>query len=655
MVGSIVKEDIEEIKSRVRLDEVVSAYLTITPASGGAYKGLCPFHDEKTPSFMVRSAINIWHCFGCGAGGDTIDFVRRIENLPFVEAVELIAKKYGIQLRYEKGRAQADGATSGIKQRILDAHKVAQEFYEAQIQTDQADLALSFLQDRGFAPQVVKHFGIGYSPNAWDEITRHLRKNGFTEEQIEKSGLAKRGPKGIYDRFRGRLMWPIRSLAGQTVGFGARRINDEEDTPKYLNSPETIVYKKSQVLYGIDLARKAIAKQKTVVVVEGYTDVMAAHVAGIETAVAACGTAFGSEHISVLRRIMGDIADISTGVQLASGTSLGGQVIFTFDGDAAGQKAAMRAFAEDQKFAAQTYVVILPGGLDPCDLRLQQGDRAIVDALEDKRPLFEFVMKSHLKAYDLYTAEGRVGAIQTIAPLVSDIRDKALRLEYVRAVSNWTGMPLESVKDAVATATRIKRSKTQMTYSTRVMSEIPGESNPLSLRKIEADALIRVESFGLKAILQYPKVAAENGFELLNGEFWQQTAFRAIFDAVWAAGGVYQWQEIFMQKQAQGITIEQALQAAYTQWIELIKEYLPASLHGILYEISVSAIPANNEDECLRFAIGAIKALVMRSLTRKVGDLKREMNMLGAQDERREALFSQIVDLEKQRRQMQNS
>ena len=244
------------------------------------------------------------------------------------------------------------------------------------------------------------------------------------------------GNRGIYDRFRGRLIWPIRDIAGDTIGFGARKLYEDDQGPKYLNTPETTLYKKSQVLYGIDLAKRNIAKDRQLVVVEGYTDVMACHLAGITTAVATCGTAFGTDHIKIARRLLSD-----------DGT--GGEVIFTFDGDAAGQKAALRAFEEDQRFTAQTYVAVEPTGADPCDLRQTRGDAAVRDLINTRRPLFEFAIRATLKRHNLDTVEGRVAALRESAPVVAQIRDAGIRPAYARELAGWLGMSVEDVSRAV--------------------------------------------------------------------------------------------------------------------------------------------------------------------------------------------------------------
>ena len=440
-MAKIRAEDVAEVRDRARIDEVVRETVELKPAGGGSYKGLCPFHEERSPSFQVSPAKGLWYCFGCGEGGDTIDFVRRVDALSFAEAVEKLAGKFGISLRYEEGSA-APARQQGLRTRLVAANRAAAEFFRRALATEEAEIGRTFLTERGFDDDVRATFGVGYAPQSWDALTNHLRSAGFRDDELTAAGLVSAGQRGNYDRFRGRLVWPIRDLAGDVVGFGARRLFPEDQGPKYLNTPETPLYKKSHVLYGIDLARKDISKQQRAVVVEGYTDVMACHLAGVTTAIATCGTSFGADHVRVLRRLLLDTDAMS------------GEVVFTFDGDAAGQRAALRAFESDQAFVAQTYVAVEPAGLDPCDLRLASGDEAVRQLVESRVPMFEFAMRARLSQHDLDTAEGRVAALRDAAPLVSSIRDQALRSEYLTSLGGWLGMEPGAVRDAVRAASR---------------------------------------------------------------------------------------------------------------------------------------------------------------------------------------------------------
>jgi len=437
MAGKIRDEDIGLVRERTSIVDVISEQVTLKPAGGGNLKGLCPFHDEKTPSFTVSSARNVYFCHGCGAGGDAIRFVMETDHLTFVEAVERLAGKAGIQLRYvEAGPAPI--RQQGQKQRLIAAHAEAAAFYAAQLTSPSARAAREFLAQRGFDRDAALRYGCGFAPETWDALVRHLRQKGFTGPELITAGLGKEARSGsLIDRFRRRLLWPIRDLAGDVIGFGARRLFDDDDGPKYLNTPETPLYKKSHVLYGIEQAKREIARQARAVVVEGYTDVMACHLAGVPTAVATCGTAFGSDHIAVLRRLLMDT------------DAFAGEIIFTFDGDAAGQKAALRAFGDDQRFVAQTYIAVGPDNMDPCELRLAKGDAAVRDLVARREPLIAFALRSILTRYDLDTAEGRVGALKETAPLVAKIKDRALRPEYVRKLAGDLGMEVETVQRAV--------------------------------------------------------------------------------------------------------------------------------------------------------------------------------------------------------------
>src|SRR5215469_12486848 len=427
MPGRIRQEDIAAVRERSPIADVVGEYLQLRPAGGGSLKGLCPFHDEKTPSFNVTPGKELFFCFSCNSGGDVIKFVQEIDHLTFTEAIERLAARAGIELRYEQG-GYVPGQETGQRRRLIDAHRAAAEFYAERLRGQDSAPARQFLSERGFELAEAERFGVGYSPRAWDELTKHLRGRGFADDELIKAGLARRGSKGgVIDMFRGRLMWPIRDLTGETVAFGARKL-DAGDDPKYLNTPETPLFKKGHVLYGADLAKREIAKRRQAVIVEGYTDVMACHLSGVPTAVATCGTSFGEDHVKILRRLIMD----------TDGSA--GEVIFTFDGDAAGQKAALRAFGLEEKFVTQTFVAVQPDGLDPCDLRLARGESAVRDLVARRVPLFEFAIKSVLDKHNLDTTEGQLAALDEAAPIVARIKDQGMRGRYAVNLDRWLGL-----------------------------------------------------------------------------------------------------------------------------------------------------------------------------------------------------------------------
>ncbi|MEQ6903057.1 DNA primase, partial [Nocardioides sp. YIM 152588] len=436
MAGRIRDDDIAAVREKARIDEVVSSYVTLRNAGGGSQKGLCPFHDEKSPSFHVTPSRGFYHCFGCGEGGDVISFLMKIDGLGFTEAVERLAEKYGVQLRREEGGPD-DKPRGPQRRRLVEAHAVAQEFYAAQLRSPEAIEARRFLDQRGFDQAAATMFGVGYAPREGEALWRHLRDRKFTSEEVIAAGLVAMG-RSHYDKFRGRLVWPIRDSASDTIGFGARRIHDDDKIEaKYLNTAETPIYKKSQVLYGIDLARREIARSAQAVVVEGYTDVMACHLSGVGTAVATCGTAFGDDHARVLRRFLDD----------HEGTQ--GEVIFTFDGDSAGQKAALKAFQGDQRFVSQTYIAVAPEGQDPCELRINSGDEAVRELIAGRRPLYRFALESVVKRFDLDRADGRIDALREGARLVASVRDKAKVDAFARELAGLVGVDPDQARSEV--------------------------------------------------------------------------------------------------------------------------------------------------------------------------------------------------------------
>ncbi|CAB4669377.1 MAG: DNA primase [Actinobacteria bacterium] len=493
MSGRIRDEDVAYIRDRAPIDEIVGDYVQLKNAGGGAKKGLCPFHDEKSPSFHVTPSKGYFHCFGCQTGGDVIAFLMKIDHLTFTETIERLADRLGYTLRYEEGGGNTPTFSAGARSRLIAANTEAAKFYQAQLNGPNAQHGRDLLTKRGFDKTACMQFGVGFAPDEWDALTKHLRALDYTIDELETAGLSKMGQRGPIDRFRNRLTWPIRDISGDVVGFGARKLaSDTEDQgPKYLNTPETPIYKKSQVLYGLDVAKKEIAKKRQAVIVEGYTDVMAAQLAGITTAVATCGTAFGADHIRILRRLLMD------------DDAFRGEVIFTFDGDAAGQKAALRAFSEDQKFVTQTFVAVEPDGLDPCDLRQQKGDLALRDLIARRVPLFEFAIRSELAHHKLDSAEGRINALNAAAPLVAQIRDKSLRPEYTRLLAGWLGVEVEIVSAAVSQGLK---ARPRSEDSSEVVTE---ESN---WRPDPNDARLILEREVLKARLQEP--------QLFEGKLW---------------------------------------------------------------------------------------------------------------------------------------
>ncbi|WP_136609933.1 DNA primase [Sinomonas albida] len=608
MAGLIKPEDIAEVRARTDIREVVEGYVTLKSAGIGSFKGLCPFHDERSPSFHVRPQVGTYHCFGCGESGDVISFVMKLDHTGFAETVEKLAARIGYELHYEDG-AGPRREEVGRRQRLLDAHKIAAEFFRDQLLGPGAAAGRQFLFERGFDRGVAEQFGVGFAPQGWDGLLKHLRGRGFRDDELRLTGMFSEGNRGPYDRFRGRLIWPIKDIAGDVIGFGARRLFDEDQGPKYLNTPETTLYKKSQVLYGIDLAKRSIAKKRQLVVVEGYTDVMACHLAGIDTAVASCGTAFGSEHIKIARRLLSD-----------DGT--GGEVVFTFDGDAAGQKAALKAFDEDQRFVAQTYVAVEPNGMDPCELRQHRGDAAVQGLIESRRPLFEFAIQATLRKHNLNTVEGRVSALREAAPVVAQIRDHAIRPAYTRELAKWLGMAPDDVSRAVGAAGR------------RASSDGPvgGRAD----RPDPRDPVATLERQALEVALQHPETLDDEAWRDFGSAHFTVPAYQAVHAALGAAG--------------RPATGGEGLSA----WVERIRDEAPEPLRPLLAELAVTPLPASTQESLERYCRDILAGLFELQITARKADLMGQLQRLdpSTPPEEHQRLNRELMELELRRRQL---
>jgi DNA primase len=605
VAGRIRDEDVVLVKERADIAEVVGEVVTLRPAGGGNFKGLCPFHDEKSPSFSVRPSVGSWHCFGCQLGGDVISFVMQIDHLTFAETVERLADRYGVQLRYEEGGV-TPGRQQGQRTRLVEAHRAAAQFYAEQLATPGAAAGRQFLAERSFDQAAAEHFGVGFAPRDWDMLTQHLRGRGFSTEELVTAGLAREGQRGPIDRFMARLLWPIRDVSGDVVGFGARRLfDDDRIEAKYVNTPETPLYKKSTVLYGLDLAKKDIARRLQAVVVEGYTDVMACHLAGVGTAVATCGTAFGSEHIKILRRLLMDQAEFR------------GEVVFTFDGDSAGQKAALKAFQDDQKFVTQTFVAVEPSGMDPCELRQHKGDTAVRDLVARRVPLFEFAIRTRLATYDLDTAEGRTAATRAGMEVVRDIRDVSLRANYARQLAGWIGLPDpdELVRQSRGGVGNVGRRP----------------STPASQVDLH-DPSVRVERDALKLALQTPSLAV--GYDELPADVFTAAPYAALHHAVLAAGGP--------AAAGQGGPV----------WVGKVEAAAPDdAARRLVRELAVEPL-ASEQVALTRYATEVLARLEELAATRRIAEVKSRLQRLNPVEASAEynRLFGELVAFEAHRR-----
>ena len=618
----IRQADVDEVKARTNIADIVGERVALKSAGVGSLKGLCPFHDEKSPSFHVRPQVGYYHCFGCGESGDVYSFLREMDHVSFTEAVERLAGRLGYALHYEDGGSAPE--TSG-RSRLYAANTAAAEYFRGQLLTADAEAGRRFLGERGFDAGAAAHFGVGFAPRGWDKMLKALTAQGFTREELSAAGLVSTGQRGVYDRFRGRLVWPIRDVSGQTIGFGARKLFDDDQGPKYLNTPETPIYKKAQVLYGLDLAKRDIARgdPRRVVVVEGYTDVMACHLAGLTTAIATCGTAFGTDHIKVLRRVMGD-------------DNASGEVVFTFDGDEAGQKAALRAFTEDDRFNAQTFVAVAPDGLDPCDLRLQRGDAAVRSLMETKQPMFEFAIDRKLSGFDLSTVEGRVGALRAAAPIVAEIRDRLLRPGYERVLARRLGMDPTEVRNEVERAARggaqsarheAARHETTIDPATGA----PGMA-PVTLASLPRTADVAVERDALMGALQY-------------GHQIDQALLTRALSAPFRTPG------LDAVREAVASAPDRTRAGWVTEAVNAVREPY-RSLGG---ELLMTPFPARDETGALASATDLCRRLIVRSLDDEKNELLGAVQRVPADSDGGRALRMRLRDLDVERQRFAES
>ena len=619
----------EELRQRLDLVDVVGGYVSLKRASANSYKGLCPFHADKNPSMTVTPHMGLWQCWSCGAKGDVFGFVMQIENIDFPTAIEQLAAKIGFTLEYEEGRGAAQDSSN--RGRILAVNQAAAEFFKEQLATEEATIARQNLLDRGFDKAAAELFGVGYSPNSYSALNQHLKAKGFTDQELIESTLVRSGDRGIYDFYRGRLMWPIRDATGAVIGFGARKLLETDKGPKYYNSSDSPVYHKNKVLYGIDLAKAAIGKKKQVVVVEGYTDVMACHLAGVDTAVATCGTSFTEEHVTVINRLLGN-----------DGT---GEVIFCFDPDEAGQKAAMRAWEQSSRFTAQTFVAIGPNGLDPCDLRAQAGDDAVQLMIKQRKPIYEFMVRQHLSKFDLSNVAGRIAAAKSAATIIAAIRDTTSRAVYERELAVMVSLDPQEIRQIVEEAIK-GRAKTGVSALRRDSDSAPSaevrdegsdsgiqgsviaaEYPPINLQ----DPMIRVERQVLEVLVQVP-------------ESYSESALKRILDF----GFVHPAHNVLVKPLAEmGYGTEHD-----HGWVQQFKAKLSEKLQQIVDEIATATLPAANDAELARYAQGVITGALDRTLTFEKNNLLAEMRTMDPEANR--ARFAEIqqrlVSLEADRR-----
>ena len=619
MAGRIPDRDIAAIRERTRIEDVVGDYVQLRRAGVDSLKGLCPFHDEKSPSFHVRPNHGHFHCFGCGEGGDVYAFLQKIEHVSFVEAVEMLADRIGYTVTYTGGSTTNVQRDRGSRSRLIAANAAAQEFYAEALQSAEAAPARQYLIERNFDADAAGRFGCGFAPSGWDSLTKHLLRKGFEFKELEAAGLSREGKRGPMDRFHRRLLWPIRISTGEVIGFGARRLfEDDHMEAKYVNTPETVLYKKSNVLFGLDLAKRDIAKGHQAVVVEGYTDVMAMHLSGVTTAVASCGTAFGDEHLSMLRRLMMDDKFFR------------GELIYVFDGDAAGRAAAVKAFEGEQNLAGQSFVAVADDGMDPCDLRLKSGDAALRDLVARRTPLFEFAIRTALADHDLDSAEGRVSALRRCVPMVAKIKESTLREEYARQLAGWVGW--DEVAQVIS---RVRETARAGGAAPRREGRRPATEGPVVTRLDPRDPTLWPQREALKAALQYPAIAGPV-FDTLTVESFTHPAYASVRAAVAGAGGM-----------SAGLS--------GGEWIEAVRAQAETpEAGGMVSELGVEAIKVEDDERLPRYIGGVLARLQEVWVGRQIAEMKSKLHRMSPVDQTDDynTLFGDLIALETYRKSL---
>ncbi len=606
-------------------------YVQLKPAGYDSLKGLSPFKDEKTPSFHVRPQRGYYHCFSTGKGGDVFSFLMEMEQVSFPEAVEAVAQKIGYHINYQGGSTGARDEKPGTRQRLIAANKAAHQFYRQQLETPQAAAGREFLLNRGFSKEIIYDFECGYAPEGWDTATKHLLRLGFSFEELEAAGISKMGKRGPIDRFHRRLLWPIKDLSGNVIGFGARKLFDDDKLGKYMNTPETMLYHKSKVLFGLDLAKRNIADQHQAVVVEGYTDVMAMYAAGVKTAVASCGTAFGGDHLQVLRRLMLDDSYFH------------GELIYTFDGDEAGQKAAMRAFEGEQKFTGQSFVSVAPDGMDPCDLRLERGDAAVRDLVADRIPMFEFVIRSVISSFSIDSAEGRLQALRRAVPVVAQIRDQPLQREYARRLAGWVGWPdPEEVLYQVRQEAKKPKKQERPRFASVQETSSPAQANaPVMHIPGPREPHLWPQREALKLALQYPQVAGSY-FDGIPEDAYSNEAYRTVRRAIATLGGV-----------TAGAAMPEV------EWLAAVAGEMPDLMaRNFVSELAVEPIKlgesGNPATDLEAYADSVLSRLQEARVGDQVAQLKAQLGRMRPSDDEQayNSLFADLVALEQARREL---
>ncbi len=624
MAGRIRQEDVEAVRERADIVKVVSSYLQLKKTGRDSLSGLCPFHPEKTASFSVSPSKQVYHCFGCGEGGDVVRFLEKIENLSFREAVERLAKETGVTLRYE-GESEASRRASGRREVLHRANAEAGRlFHRTLVEAREAAEARRYLGERGIPDTGRERFAIGYAPSYPDYLLRRLSKS-FSPEILVEAGLATRDGRGdLRDRFRGRVMFPIHDLSGNAVGFGGRLLatpgRPATEAAKYINTAESPVYHKGSLLYNLHRARPEITRTGRAFVVEGYTDVIALDGAGIGSAVATCGTALGEDHIRLLSRFTD-------------------RAILAFDSDEAGARAAERAYAFHQQFQVSLFVLVLPAGEDPADFVLARGDaarEAFESLVETAVPLVEYIIDRSMIGRDLSSDEARLAAVRDGMRYVEQIENPMLRAHYAGLLAQRAGVSgrhvLEQLDRLVADRTDGPgRADPRGRAGDRAGPE-PDTGGGKEGAQPKRSPRDRVEREALRLLVQVPTVCPVKP-DALDPERFATPTYRKVFDFVREVGPT-------LNGGGRGALVARAQDRG-------------EQLGRLVAALAVEPTEADGEPTP-DYARAVFVRLEEFHLSRQIDDLRRRLERMNVQRETAafEDLFGQMVGLLGRRRRL---
>jgi DNA primase len=596
-MARIKEQDIDDLRERGDIVEIISAHTQLKRSGGHTFKGLCPFHSEKTPSFTVDSSRGLWFCFGCGEGGNVYTFVQKMETLPFPEAVEWVARKSGYDLHYEEVRP-GEARAAGLKARLIEANRRAVEFFHrALMNSPDALEARRYLEGRGFGKEVAARWKLGYAPGR-DSLCRHLLDNGFSAEEILKADLGRRSERdgSLYDSFRQRITFPTWSLQGDVVGFGARALRPDQG-PKYLNSAETPVFSKSRVMYGLDKAKSAISRGSALVV-EGYTDVIALHEAGITETVATNGVALTESHFELLKRFSD-------------------RAVLMFDADDAGKGATERGFGLHHRIGLEVLVAPLPNGRDPAEVVKDDGPEAIRKIIDTAQPLLEFKLEQTISKLPLDTPEARSRAAREAATVLGWHPDPIARHEYAFAVGRRIGVEPEAIQRVLA-----ERGSAESEHDGGVAERdrdrrLPGH--------------VKVEREALRLLLTRTRESKPWLEEVDEGHFTAPVR-----------------RELFRVADASNEALAQVR-------AEIADDLSPDAL-ALFTELTVGIQPGPSDglDDHLREVFLRLRVFRLEREIRSRRDVLQELNPL-ADGERHDELFTELVGLEARRRDLLRS